>query len=93
MKTLALTALLLAAPAFANDASEYAYQLSQSKITLTEALAFAEAEAKGTAVSAELDTYRGKVVYEFEVLVDQKVFDVRISGIDGSVVTIKEDRD
>lgn len=96
MKSLLFAVSLLAAPStFArdNDAAEYAYQLSQAKISLIDALTAAEAEAKGTAVSGELDSSQGKVVYEVEVLAGQKIFDVKVNAVDGTILSIKEDRD
>lgn len=96
MKSLLLAASLLVAPSvFArdNDAAEYAYQLSQAKISLIDALTTAQTEAKGTAVSAELDSSQGKVVYEVEVLANEKIFDVKINAVDGTILSVKEDRD
>ena len=93
MKLLAATTLVLfAIPAFsATDASEAAYLAEKAKITLTEAVATAQSKVQGTAVSADLDSHRGAVVYEVEVLSGARLFDVRLDAVNGSIISVKED--
>jgi uncharacterized membrane protein YkoI len=92
MKTVAL-ALFVAVPALAGNAAKQAQRLSQAKITLGEAIAAAEAKANGKAVNADLDSHRGKVVFEVEVLSNARLFDVMIDAADGKVLELKEDKD
>lgn len=92
MKLLAAaTFMIFAIPALATDASDAARLVEQAKINITQAVALAQTEAAGVAVSAELDSHFGKVVYEVEVLSGARLFDVRLNAVDGSIISVKED--
>ena len=66
--------------------------LAKAKVSLTQAVGAAEAQAGGRATKAELESERGEVAYQVEVVTaDSKVFDVRIDAASGKVVSSKLD--
>lgn len=66
--------------------------LAKAKITLTQAVSAAEAQAGGKATKAELDGERGTLVFDVEVVTaDNKVFDVKVDAADGKVLSSKAD--
>jgi uncharacterized membrane protein YkoI len=66
--------------------------LAAAQISLGQAVAVAEAQAAGRATRAELDSERGAVVYEIEVVTsDSRVFDVKVDAADGKVLSSKPD--
>jgi uncharacterized membrane protein YkoI len=72
-----------------NDAVTH---LAKAKVDLGQAVSAAEAQAGGKATKAELDAERGQVVFNVEVVTaDSKVFDVRVDGTDGKVLSSKPD--
>lgn len=92
MKVLLLALALGSASAFANDAVEYADLVSRSSITIAQATKVAEQSLSGVSVAAELDSWRGNVVFEVDVLVDNKVFDVFVNAKTGAILLTREDR-
>lgn len=67
--------------------------LAKARITLSQAIAAAEAQASGRATKAELEGEHGAVVFNVEVVAaDNKVFDVKVNAIDGQVLSSKQDR-
>lgn len=67
--------------------------LAKANITITQAIAAAEAQVGGKAVKAELDGERNAVVYKVEVVrADNAVFDVRIDAADAKVLSNKQDQ-
>ncbi len=69
-------------------------ELARTKITLTQAVAAAEqAHAGGKAAKAELNDENGAVVYEVEVVADNRqVFDVKVDAVSGKVLSSQADR-
>lgn len=67
--------------------------LAKAQVTLTQAIATAEAQVSGKAVQAELDGEHGKTVFKVEVVsADRQVHDVTIDAVDGKVLSSKLDR-
>lgn len=67
--------------------------LAKAKITLTQAISAAEAQAGGKAIQAELDGENGTTVYKVEVVsADSKVHDVTVDVTDGKVLSSKLDQ-
>lgn len=67
--------------------------LAKAKITLVQAVGAAESNAGGKVVKAELESERGAVVYEVEVVTaDNRVFDLKIDATDGKVLSSKQDQ-
>jgi uncharacterized membrane protein YkoI len=66
--------------------------LAKAKISLGQAVGTAEAQASGKATKAELESERGAVVFNVEVVTaDSKVLDVKVNAIDGKVLSSKPD--
>jgi uncharacterized membrane protein YkoI len=66
--------------------------LGKAKISLSQAIGSAEAQAGGKATKAELEGERGVVVFNVEVVTaDNKVFDVKVDAADGKVLSSKAD--
>ena len=66
--------------------------LAKAKIGLVQAVGTAEAQAGGKATKAELESERGAVVFNVEVVAaDGKVFDFTVDAVDGKVVSSKQD--
>ncbi|RYZ76877.1 MAG: hypothetical protein EOP05_03690 [Proteobacteria bacterium] len=91
---LALAPMMVAQNAFARtDAEEYADLLAKAKITLAQAADTAAARVSGTVVKIELDSNRGQVVFEADVLAGNRLYDVNINAEDGTVLDVHEDLD
>lgn len=71
-----------------------AADLARAQITLEQAVAAAQQHhSGGLATKAELESRRGSVFYEVEVVTaDNQVFDVRIDAVDGKVLSSRMDR-
>lgn len=68
--------------------------LGKAKISLSQAIGNAEAQAGGKATKAELEGERGVVLFNVEVVTaDSKVFDVKVDATDGKVLSSKADTD
>jgi uncharacterized membrane protein YkoI len=66
---------------------------AKAKISLTQAVGAAEAQAGGQATRAELDGERGVIAFNVEVVTpDNKVFDVKVDANDGKVLASKQDQ-
>ncbi len=75
--------------ALENDA---VVDLAKAKISLSQAIGSAEAHAVGKAAKAELDSERGAVVFNVEVVTaDNKVMDVKVDANDGKVLSSQLD--
>lgn len=71
--------------ALENDA---VVDLAKAKISLSQAIGSAETHAAGKAVKAELDSERGPVVFNVEVVTaDNQVMDVKVDANDGKVLS------
>ena len=76
--------------ALENDA---VVDLAKTKISLSQAIGNAESHAAGKAVKAELDSERGPVVFNVEVITaDNTVMDVRVDATDGKVLSSQLDQ-
>lgn len=67
---------------------------ANAKITLRQALAAAEQHhTGGRAVKAELESEKGAVVYEVEVIANNnQVFDVKVDAVNGKVISSQADK-
>ena len=69
-----------------------AADLARSKISLSQAIGTAEAHVTGKAVKAELDSERGTLAFNVEVITaDKKVMDVSVDANDGKVLSSQLD--
>ena len=103
-RTIMIPALILAAGVATAGGLAYAKQtgilendavvdLAKAKISLSQAIGSAETHAAGKAVKAELDSERGPVVFNVEVITaDNKVMDVRVDATDGKVLSSQLDQ-
>jgi uncharacterized membrane protein YkoI len=89
----AAASLVFAKPA-AEMEKRAAADLAKARISLSQAVGAAEAQAGGRATKAELERKRGGVVvFNIEVVTaDNKVFDVKIDATDGKVLSSKLDQ-
>lgn len=86
-------AAFVCAPAFSADTAQPAQQTQSPqsmKASLSEAIATAEKQVGGTAVSAKLEHESGKAMYEVHVLKDAKLTSVHVSVDDGKVLSTHE---
>ena len=92
----ALIAILLGGPATAGLALadvEDAKALSEAKISLIDAIQAAEAHTNGTAFDAQIEDDSFSPEFEVGVVVGHTVYEVRIDGETGDVISAREDRD
>ena len=68
--------------------------LGQAKVTIGQAITAAEQQhAGGKATKAELEMKKGAAIYEVEVVApDRQVFDVKVSAVDGRVLSSQLDK-
>lgn len=77
----------------AGDDNDAITDLARAKITLVQAVAAAEHHAGGRATAAELETEKGKTLYEIEVVAANKaVYDVTVDAGTGKVVSSEVDK-
>ena len=91
----ALAAAALAGGAYAAKATgqeDDALAISQSKISLTDAIAAAEQHVGGKAAKAEYEQQNGKWTFDVEVVKDKKVMEVKVDGANGKVLSATEDK-
>lgn len=89
------TAVLVIASSAAVYAAEPANDAIQTdtKISLTAAVATAEKHVQGKAVRAEYEPQKGGGwAYDIEVVAGLKVFDVKVDGDKGTVIASTEDK-
>ncbi|MFQ5715688.1 MAG: PepSY domain-containing protein [Nitrospinales bacterium] len=79
--------------AFASDASEDAQALSAAKVGIRAAITIAENHVGGKAYEAELETEKGKTLYEVEVIKNGKEFEVTIDPVTGMVLSSEEEKE
>ncbi len=88
----ALIALaFLPVQAFATDQKEIEL-LSQSSITLIQAIEVAEADVGGKAISAEIEDDRSSPVFEIKVVRDNQVYEVKVDGKKAAVIDKRAER-
>lgn len=94
MKKLLLISALVATPvvAFAADKGDIRL-LSETKISLIQAIQAAEKHQSGKAIDASLDDDSFKPAYEVSVVKDDRIFDVQVDGVTGEVLGAREDID
>ena len=69
-----------------------AADLAGAKISLSQAIGAAESHDAGKAVKAELDSEKGALAFDVEVVTaDKKVMDVRVDATDGKVLSSQLD--
>lgn len=76
-----------AAKTIENDA----LALETAKISLTQAVTAAEQQAGGKAARAEFEKYKGRWIYDIEVVAGKKVMDVKIDPVSGKLIAATED--
>ena len=100
LPALALALILTAggAAAFAKSGADSSdndavADLAKAKVTLVQAVTSAEQHAGGRATGAELETEKGKALYEVEVVAANKaVYDVTVDAGTGKVLASKIDK-
>ena len=66
--------------------------LAKAKIALVQAVGIAETQAGGKATKAELESERGALVFNVEVVAaDGKAVDFKVDAVDGKVLSTKQD--
>jgi uncharacterized membrane protein YkoI len=94
MPVLFLAAVAGGAVAYAHDGSvNDAMAIRQAKISLTDAVTAAEQQVNGKATRAEFEHSKQGWMYEVEVVSDTKVYDVRVSADNGTVISAQEDEE
>lgn len=61
-------------------------------ISLAQAIAVAERHARGPAVGGELERSHGRSVYEVDVASNDRVIEVKVDAVDGTVIGVEHDR-
>ncbi len=92
----ALTALLIGGTATAGLAMadiEDARSLSEAKISLVDAIEAAETHTNGKAFEAQIEDDSFSPEFEIGVVADNVVYEVRIDGETGEVMSSREDHD
>jgi uncharacterized membrane protein YkoI len=69
-----------------------AMAITKAKISLTQAVTTAEQHANGKAARAEYENSKHGWVYDVEVVSGAKVFDVKVDGDKGTVISSAEDK-
>ncbi len=67
--------------------------LSQTKISLTQAIAAAEEHSQGKAVRAELENENGTLVYGVEVTSGKQTTDVKVDINNGKILSAQADQE
>jgi uncharacterized membrane protein YkoI len=78
--------------ALAEQSGNDALQLRGAKISLTDAIAAAEAKTGGRASRAELTRSADGWVYNVEIVASDTVSDVEVNPENGSVMSVSEDK-
>ena len=92
--TLVFLASTLIVPTVAcADDFEEIQALQDANVTLVQAIQTAEAHVGGQAIEASIDDDSFSPMVEVSVVVDGRVFDVRVNAEDGTVIGAREDRD
>ena len=92
----AIAALLVGGTATAGLAMadiEDARALADAKITLTEAIAAAEAHTNGKAFEAQIEDDSFSPEFEVGIVTGNTVYEVRVNGETGEVISSREDHD
>jgi DNA-directed RNA polymerase alpha subunit len=95
--TLALTMMILAAPAYAQSVTmkeEKPGLLQKAKITVDAATSIAQAKVpKGKIVSAEIEEEEGKLIFSFDVKTVGKrgIDEVNVDAVNGKVLSVQHE--
>jgi uncharacterized membrane protein YkoI len=94
---MAVVALFASSMAYAGrehrKENDEALALAKTKINLTQAIAAAEQHLQGKAIRAELEDENGNFVYGVEVAEGNSVKDVKVSTLDGKILSVQADRE
>jgi len=94
-KALAIAAVVsavLAGAAFAEESENDALQLGKAKISLSEAVAAAEAKTGGRASKAEFENAKEGWIYDVEIVAGKAVSDVHVNAETGAVLSVVDDK-
>jgi uncharacterized membrane protein YkoI len=69
-----------------------ALAITQAKIPMTQAVTAAEQHVNGKAARAEYEQTKADWVYDVEVISGAKVFDVKVDGDKGTIISSAEDK-
>jgi uncharacterized membrane protein YkoI len=69
-----------------------ALAITQAKIPMTQAITAAEQHVNGKAARAEYEQTKTGWVYDVEVMSGGKVFDVKVDGDKGTIISSAEDK-
>ena len=78
--------------AAAGSTENDALAIMKAKISLTQAVTTAEQHVNGKAARAEYENTKQGWVYDVEVISGAKVFDVKVDGDKGTVISSAEDK-
>lgn len=84
-------AVFMSTPAQAD--TDEIHAVKQAKISLVEAIHAAEQYQGGRAFEASLDDDSFTPTYEVSLLMQEKLYDVRIDAVSGAVLSAREDKD
>ena len=65
--------------------------MQTAKVSLVQAIKAAEDNSQGKAIKAELELEKDKPLFEVDVAVEGKIFEVKVDGETGRVISSKED--
>jgi uncharacterized membrane protein YkoI len=88
----AVVSVLLAGAAFAEESENDAPQLGKAKISLSEAVAAAEAKTGGRASKAEFANAKEGWIYDVEIVAGKAVSDVHVNAETGAVLSVVDDK-
>ena len=86
-----VTALGIATVSFAVGDNDAVAELAATKVSLLEAVAAAQTQSGGRATQAELETEDGVALYEIELVVGNKVKQLKVNAVTGAVVASEAD--
>jgi hypothetical protein len=78
--------------ALAEQSENDALQIKTAKISLTDAIAAAEAKTGGKASKAEFEQSPNGWVFDVEIIVGDAVSDVKVNPENGAVMSVTEDK-
>ena len=88
----AVVSVVLAGAAFAEESENGALQLGKAKISLSEAVAAAEAKTGGRASKAEFENAKEGWIYDVEIVAGKAVSDVHVNAETGAVLSVVDDK-
>lgn len=88
----ALSATAIGTAFAAKSIENDAMAIANAKIPMAQAIAAAERHANGKAARAEYEQTRTGWAYDVEVVSGAKVFDVKVDGDKGTVISSTEDK-